>query len=50
MGIIPLILMAFKNKQEEICQPIQMKTSSRLLSNREIWEVVLPEKKFQIVW
>jgi hypothetical protein len=44
-----LILMTYRNKQEEICQPIQMKTSSRLLSNGEISEVVPPEKKLQIV-
>jgi hypothetical protein len=40
-----LILMAYGNKQEEICQPMQMKTSNRLLSNGEISEVIPPEKK-----
>jgi hypothetical protein len=38
--IMALILMAYRNKQEEICQPMQIKTSSRLLSNGEISEVI----------
>jgi hypothetical protein len=38
----------YGNKQEEIYQPMQIKTS-RLLSNGEIPEVVPPEKKLQIV-
>jgi hypothetical protein len=41
--------MAYGNKQEEICQPMQMKTSNKLLSNGEISEVVPPEKKLQII-
>jgi hypothetical protein len=47
--VMALILMAYGNKQEEICQPMQMKTSNRLLSNGEISEVTPPEKKLQIV-
>jgi flagellar basal body-associated protein FliL len=43
MAIMALILMAYRNKQEEICQPMQVKTSSRLLSNGEISEVIPPE-------
>jgi hypothetical protein len=42
MAIITLILMAYGNKQ-------QIKTSSRLLSNGEISEVISLEKKLQIV-
>jgi hypothetical protein len=34
MAIMALILIAYK--QEEICQPMQIKTTSRLLSNGEI--------------
>jgi hypothetical protein len=30
-----IILMSFGNKEEEICYPIQKKTSSRLLRNQE---------------
>jgi hypothetical protein len=45
MAIMVLLLMAYRNKQEEICQPMQMKTSSRLLSNGGISEVIPPEKK-----
>jgi hypothetical protein len=45
MAVMALILMAYGNKQEEICQPMQMKTSSRLFSNGEISEVLPPEKK-----
>jgi excinuclease UvrABC ATPase subunit len=45
MAVMALILMAYGNKQEEICQPMQMKISNRLLSNGEILEVVPPEKK-----
>jgi hypothetical protein len=49
MTVMTLILMTYGNKQEEICQPMQIKTSNRLLSNGEISEVVSPEKKLQIV-
>jgi hypothetical protein len=49
MPVMALIQMAYGNKQEEICQPMQMKTSNKLLSNGEISEVVPPEKKLQIV-
>jgi hypothetical protein len=49
MATMALILMAYGNKQEEICQPMQIKTSNRLLSNGEISEVIFPEKKLQIV-
>jgi hypothetical protein len=41
--------MAYRNKQEEICQPMQIKTSSRLLLNGGVSEVIPPEKKLQIV-
>jgi hypothetical protein len=44
-----LILMAYGNKQEEIRQPVQIKISCRSLSNGKISEVILPEKKLQIV-
>jgi hypothetical protein len=44
-----LILMAYGNKQEEMCQPMQIKTSNKLLQNGEISEVAPPEKKLQIV-
>jgi hypothetical protein len=36
MVVMTLILMAYGNKQEEICQPMQIKTSNKLLSNEEI--------------
>jgi hypothetical protein len=39
MTIMALILMAYGNKQEKICQPM-----SRLLSNGEILEVIPPKK------
>jgi hypothetical protein len=45
MDTIALILMAYGNKQKEICQPIQIKNNNKLLSNGEISEVILPEKK-----
>jgi Na+-driven multidrug efflux pump len=45
MAIMALILTAYGNKQEEICQSMQIKTNSRLLSNGEISEVIPPEKK-----
>jgi hypothetical protein len=42
--------MAYGNKQEEICQPMQMKNSDKLLSNGLFSpKVVPPEKKLQIV-
>jgi hypothetical protein len=49
MVIMALILTTYGNKQEEICQSMQIKTNSRLLSNGEISEVIPPEKKLQIV-
>jgi hypothetical protein len=49
MAVMALILMAYGNKQEEIYQTMQMKTSNRLLSNGEISEIVPLEKKLQIV-
>jgi hypothetical protein len=45
MVVMALVLMAYGNKQEEICQPMQIKTSNTLLSNGEISEVVPPEEK-----
>jgi hypothetical protein len=54
MAVMTLILMAYGNKQEEICQLMQMKTSSGLLSNGEILEVVrnykLYYKKMNIIY
>jgi hypothetical protein len=50
MAIVELILMAYGNKQKKICQTMQIKTSSRLLSNVEISKIVLPEKKLEIVF
>jgi hypothetical protein len=49
MATMALILMEYGNKQEEMCQPMQIKTSNRLLSNGEISEVIPPEKKLHIV-
>jgi hypothetical protein len=40
-----LKLMTWSNKQEEICQPMQIKSNSRLLSNGEVAEVIPPKKK-----
>jgi hypothetical protein len=50
MAVMALILMAYGNKQEEICQPMEMKNSDKLLSNGLFSpKVVPPEKKLQIV-
>jgi hypothetical protein len=46
--IITLILITYGNKQEEICQPIEMKNNDKLLSNSNGMfspTLVLPEKK-----
>jgi hypothetical protein len=42
--------MAYGNKQEEICQPMQIKTKKLLFPNGEILEIVFLEKKLQIVF
>jgi hypothetical protein len=49
IAVMVLKLITYGNKQKEICQPMQMKISSRLLSNGEILEVLPPEKKLQIL-
>jgi hypothetical protein len=42
ISIMILILMAYGNRQEEICQ---IRTSNRLLSNGEISEIIPPKKE-----
>jgi hypothetical protein len=44
-----IILMSFGNKEEEICYPIQKKTSSRLLRNQEESNITSSEKTLQII-
>jgi UDP-galactopyranose mutase len=44
-----IILMSFGNKEEEICYPIQKKTSSRLLRNQEETNITGSEKTLQII-
>jgi hypothetical protein len=44
-----IILMSFVNKEEEICYPIQKKTSSRLLRNQEETNITGSEKTLQII-
>jgi hypothetical protein len=44
-----IILMSFGNKEEEICYPIQKKTSSRLLRNQEETNITTSKKTLQII-
>jgi hypothetical protein len=44
-----IILMSFGNKEEEICYPIQKKTSSRLLRNQEETNTTSSEKTLQLI-
>jgi hypothetical protein len=44
-----IILMLFGNKEEEICYPIQKKTSSRLLKNQEESNITNSKKTLQII-
>jgi hypothetical protein len=41
--------MSFGNKEEEICYPIQKKTSSRLLRNQKEANITSSEKILQII-
>jgi hypothetical protein len=41
--------MSFGNKEEEVCHPIQKKTSSRLLKNQEETNITSSEKTLQII-
>jgi hypothetical protein len=45
-----IILMSFKNKEEETCYPIQKKSSSRLLKNHEELNITNSEKTLQIIY
>jgi hypothetical protein len=45
-----IILLLFGNKEEEICYPIQKKTSSRLLRNQKKSNVTSSEKTLQIIF
>jgi hypothetical protein len=48
--VMALILMAYENKRKEICQPMQMKSNDKLLTNGLFSPKVVPlEKKLQIV-
>jgi hypothetical protein len=49
IALMAIILMSFGNKEEEICYPIQKKTSSRLLRNQEETNVIGFEKTLQII-
>jgi hypothetical protein len=46
VDLMAIILVSFRNKEEEICYPIQKKTSSRLLKNQEESNVTNSEKTF----
>jgi hypothetical protein len=49
IALMAIILMSFGNKEEEICYPIQKKTSSRLLRNQEETNITGSEKTLQII-
>jgi hypothetical protein len=47
MAVMALILMVYGNKQEEIYQPIQIKTNNKLLSNEKISKIIPPKKNYK---
>jgi hypothetical protein len=49
IALMAIILISFGNKEEEICFPIQKKTSSRLLRNQEETNITGSEKTLQII-
>jgi hypothetical protein len=49
IALMAIILMSFENKKEEICYPIQKKTSSRLLRNQEETNITGSEKTLQTI-
>jgi hypothetical protein len=49
IALMAIILMSFANKEEEICNPIQKKTSSKLLKNQEESNITNSEKTLQII-
>jgi hypothetical protein len=49
IALMAIILMSLGNKEEEICYPIQKKTSFGLLRNQEKSNVTSSEKTLQII-